>query len=49
MERSGVRMLSMNGRRYEVLWSGKGDGVGGVDVMMNEELCKKSSRSKNGN
>ena len=28
------------GRRYKVWWSGKGNGVGGVEVML-EELCEK--------
>ena len=37
----GARMLGMEGRRYKLLWSGKGDGVGGVDVMVKEELCEK--------
>ena len=32
-------MLVMNGRRYKLWWSGKGDGVGGVGVMVKEELC----------
>ena len=31
----------MKGRRYRQWWSGKGDGVGGVGVMVNEELCEK--------
>ena len=35
----GARMLGMEGRRYKLLWSGKGDGVGGVRVMVMEELC----------
>ena len=34
-------MLGMKGRRYKMWWSGKGDGVGGVGVMVKEELCKK--------
>ena len=32
-------MLRMNERRYKVWWSGKGDGVGGVGVMVKKELC----------
>ena len=32
----GSRLLGMKGR-----WSGKGDGVGGVGVMVKEELCEK--------
>ena len=31
----------MKGRRYEQWWSGKEDGVGGVGVMVKEELCEK--------
>ena len=30
----------MNGRRYKLWWSGKGDGVDGVGVMVKEELCE---------
>ena len=33
-------MLGVKGRRYKLWWSGKGDGVGGVRVMV-EELCEK--------
>ena len=36
----GARMLGMKGRRYRLWWSGKGDGVGDVGVMVNEELCE---------
>ena len=31
----------MKGRRYKLCWSGKGDGVSGVRVMVKEELCEK--------
>ena len=37
----GARMLVIKGRRYKLWWSGKGDGVGGVGVMVKEELCEK--------
>ena len=37
----GARMLGMNGRIYKLWWSGKGDGVGGVVVIVNEDLCEK--------
>ena len=37
----GARMLGMKGRRYRLWCSGKGYGVGGVVVMMKEELCEK--------
>ena len=33
-------MLGMKGRRYKLLWSGKGDGVGGVGVVVLEGLCE---------
>ena len=36
-----VRMLGMKGRIYKLWWSGKGDGVGCVGVMVKEELCSK--------
>ena len=36
------RMLSMEGRRYKLCRSSEnGDGVGGVRVMLKEELCEK--------
>ena len=31
----------MRGRRYNLLWSGRGDGVGGVGAMVKEELFEK--------
>ena len=38
----GARMLGMKGRRYNLLWwSRKCDGIGGVGVMVKEELCEK--------
>ena len=37
----GARMLRMEGRRYKLWWSGKGDGVDGVEVLVKEELCEK--------
>ena len=33
-----ARMLRMKGRRYKLLWCGKGDGVGGVGAKVKEEL-----------
>ena len=33
-------MQGMKGRRYKLWWFGKG-GVGGVGVMVKEELCEK--------
>ena len=32
----------MKVRRYKLWWSGKKDGVGGVGVVVKEELCKKA-------
>ena len=37
----GARMLGMKGRRYKLWWSGKGDGIDGVGVMVMEELREK--------
>ena len=34
-------MKGMKGRRYKLRWSGKGDGVGGVGVMVKEEMSEK--------
>ena len=31
----------MKGSRYKLWWSDKGDGVGGVGVMLRKELCEK--------
>ena len=36
----GSWMLGMDGRRYNLWWSGKGDIVGGVGVMVKDELCE---------
>ena len=33
-------MLGMKGRRYKLWWSGKGDGIGGVGIMVKEVLCE---------
>ena len=35
-----ARMLVIK-RRYKQWWSGKGDGVGGVGIIVKEELCEK--------
>ena len=37
----GARMLGMKREKYMLWWSGKRDGVGGVGVMVKEELCEK--------
>ena len=34
-------MLEINGRSYRLWFSVKGDGFGGVGVMVMEELCEK--------
>ena len=34
-------MLRMKGRRYKLCLYGKQNGVGGVGVMVKEELCEK--------
>ena len=36
----GGRMLGMKGRRYKLWWSGKGDGVCSVGVMVKDKLCE---------
>ena len=33
------RIQEIEGRRYKLWWSGKGDGVGGVVVVVKEKLC----------
>ena len=34
----GVTMLGMKGRRCKLWWSGKGDEVGGVGVMVKVDM-----------
>ena len=41
MRVQGARMLGMKGKRYKLWCSGKGDGLGGVGVVVKEELCEK--------
>ena len=36
----GSGMLGMEGRRHRLWWCGRNDVVGGVDVMVMEELCE---------
>ena len=36
----GVRMLWIEEQRYKLWWSGKGDRVGGVGVLVKGLLCK---------
>ena len=35
-----TRMMGMKGRRHNLCWPGKGDGIGVVRVMV-KELCEK--------
>ena len=37
----GARMLGIKGRKCKLWWSGKGDGVGGVGVLVKEKLCER--------
>ena len=37
----GARMLRMKRKRHKLCWCGKGDGVGGVGVMVKQELYEK--------
>ena len=36
----GARTLRVKRRTYKLWWSGKGDGIGGVGVIVKEELCE---------
>ena len=38
--RQGARALGVDGGRYNLRWSGKGDGVASVGVMVKDELCE---------
>ena len=33
--------MGVKGRRYKLWWSGNSDGMGGVGVLVKEELCEK--------
>ena len=37
----GTRMIGMKGRKYKLWRSGKGDGFGGVGIMVKENLRKR--------
>ena len=37
----GARLLGAMGRRYKLWWSGNRDGIGGVGILVKEELCEK--------
>ena len=50
-----ARMLGLKRKTFNLWWSGKGDGVGGLGVMVKEELFEKvveirraSGRNKKG-
>lgn len=37
----GARFMGVKGRRYKLWWSGNSEGIGGVGVLVKEELCEK--------
>ena len=37
----GVQFMGAKGRRYKFWWSGNSDGMGGLAVLVKEELCEK--------
>ena len=37
----GTRVLGVFGRRYKLWWSGNSSGIGGVGILVKEELCEK--------
>ena len=39
IDRAGCLDTEMKERKCKLWWSGKGDGVGGVGVMVKDELC----------
>ena len=36
----GARFIGVQGRRYKLWWSGSETGIGGVGILMKEELCE---------
>ena len=36
----GAPFISVKGRRYKLWWSGNSDGMGGVRVLVKEEMCE---------
>ena len=40
----GARLVGLQGRRYELWWSGSQEGYGGVGVLVKEELYDKVVR-----
>ena len=39
--RQGARFVGCRGRRYKLWWSGNNDGIRGVGILVQEELCEK--------
>ena len=39
MDRTGLKMLEIEGRRYKLRWSRNRDSIRGVKAMVKEELC----------
>ena len=37
----GARFVGCRVRRYKLLWSGNNDRIGGVGILVKEELCEK--------
>ena len=37
----GARFFGVKGRRYKLWWCGNDDKIGGVGVLVKEELCEK--------
>ena len=37
----GVRFVGVRGRRYKLWWSGNNDRIGGVGILVKEELYEK--------
>ena len=37
----GTRFLGVFERRYKLWWSGNSSGIGGVGILVKEELCEK--------
>ena len=38
----GARFVVIRGRRYKLWWSGNNDGIGGIGILVKEELFKKA-------
>ena len=37
----GARFIGIRSRRCKLWWSGNNDGIGGVGILVKEELCEK--------